>query len=129
MTAAGEFPSLAAVGRNYQVDGAWIRSWIWKGKQGFHYIQWIREISELVDEEKNWIRKYIIIYCFSQILKNEKRYIENIELNANRFELRTLAINSPNSDFGGSLFKDQLVFSSSWESKIIYKKFKWFPDI
>jgi len=38
MTTAGEFPSLAAAGRSYQVDGARIRSWIRNGKQGFYFI-------------------------------------------------------------------------------------------
>lgn len=38
MTTAGEFPSLAAAGRSYQVDGARIRSWIRNGKPGFYFI-------------------------------------------------------------------------------------------
>ena len=38
MTTAGEFPSLAAAGRCYQVDGARIRAWIRNGKQGFYFI-------------------------------------------------------------------------------------------
>jgi len=81
--------------------------------------------SNQIEESQKYMLKYISLVPEqnrAQILKNEKRYIENIELNANRFELRTLAINSPNSDFGGSLFKDQLVFSSSRESKNIYKR-------
>jgi hypothetical protein len=38
MTTAGEFPSLAAAGRSYQVDGSRIRAWIRDGKQGFYFI-------------------------------------------------------------------------------------------
>jgi hypothetical protein len=38
MTTAGEFPSLAAAGRSYQVDGSRIRAWIRNGKQGFYFI-------------------------------------------------------------------------------------------
>ena len=58
----------------------------------------------------------------AQILKKENNYKEIIKLNSDRFEINTLSINSPNSDFGGSLYKDQLVFSSSRESKNIYKR-------
>ena len=58
----------------------------------------------------------------AQIIKNEKKYLENIKLNSDRFDLKLLSINSPNSDFGGSFYKDQLVFSSSRESKNIYKR-------
>jgi outer membrane protein OmpA-like peptidoglycan-associated protein/tetratricopeptide (TPR) repeat protein len=57
-----------------------------------------------------------------QILKNEKKYLQNIKLNSDRFDLKLLSINSPNSDFGGSFYNDQLVFSSSRESKNIYKR-------
>lgn len=58
----------------------------------------------------------------AQIIKNEKKYLENIKLNSDRFDLKLLSINSSNSDFGGSFYKDQLVFSSSRESKNIYKR-------
>jgi len=39
MTPAGEFPSLAAAGRAYNVDGARIRCWIKKGIEGFSYLR------------------------------------------------------------------------------------------
>lgn len=38
MTEAGEFPSMAAAARAYQVDGARVRAWIRQGKAGFYFI-------------------------------------------------------------------------------------------
>ena len=38
MTPAGEFPSIAAATRYYQVDQGRIRAWIKAGKEGFYFI-------------------------------------------------------------------------------------------
>lgn len=81
--------------------------------------------SNQLEESDKYMSKYISLVPEqnrAQILKNDKNYSENIKLNSDRFELKTLTINSPNSDFGGSFYKDQLVFSSSRESKNIYKR-------
>ena len=48
--------------------------------------------------------------------------LDLIKLNSDRYDIQALTINSPNSDFGGSFYKDQLVFSSSRESKQIFKR-------
>jgi len=81
--------------------------------------------SNQMEESEKYMAKYVSLvpeHNRAQILKKEKNYKENIKLNSDRFEINTLSINSPNSDFGGSLYKDQLVFSSSRESKNIYKR-------
>lgn len=81
--------------------------------------------SNQIEESEKYMAKYVSVvpeHNRAQILKKEKNYKENIKLNSDRFEINTLSINSPNSDFGGSLYKDQLVFSSSRESKNIYKR-------
>jgi len=81
--------------------------------------------SNQMDESEKYMAKYISLVPEqnrAQILKKEKNYKENIKRNSDRFEIRTLDINSPNSDFGGSFYKDQLVFSSSRESKSIYQR-------
>lgn len=81
--------------------------------------------SNQIEESEKYMAKYVFVvpeHNRAQILKKEKNYKENIKLNSDRFEINTLSINSPNSDFGGSLYKDQLVFSSSRESKNIYKR-------
>lgn len=37
ITPAGEFPSMAAAGRYYRVEGSRIRAWVKSGKPGFYY--------------------------------------------------------------------------------------------
>ena len=81
--------------------------------------------SNQIEESEKYMAEYVSLVPEqnrAQILKKENNYKEIIKLNSDRFEINTLSINSPNSDFGGSLYKDQLVFSSSRESKNIYKR-------
>jgi outer membrane protein OmpA-like peptidoglycan-associated protein/tetratricopeptide (TPR) repeat protein len=81
--------------------------------------------SGQIEESNKYMNQYSLLVPDqnrAQILKNEKKYLENIKINSDRFEIKTLTINSPNSDFGGSFYKDQLVFSSSRESKNIFKR-------
>lgn len=81
--------------------------------------------SNQLEESEKYMLKYISLVPEqnrAQILKKESNYREYIKQNSERFEIGTLSINSPNSDFGGSFYKDQLVFSSSRESNTIYKR-------
>lgn len=81
--------------------------------------------SGQIEESAKYLQKYSLLVPEqnrAQILKNEKNYSANIKLNSDRFEIKILSINSPNSDFGGSFYKDQFVFASSRESKNIYKR-------
>ena len=81
--------------------------------------------SNQLEESDKYMAKYVSLVPEqnrAQILKKESNYREYIKQNSERFEISTLTINSPNSDFGGSFFKDQLVFSSSRESQNIYKR-------
>jgi len=81
--------------------------------------------SNQIEESQKYMHKYISLVPEqnrAQLLKRESNYRESIKLNSERFEIGTLSINSPNSDFGGSFYKDQFVFSSSRESKNIFKR-------
>jgi outer membrane protein OmpA-like peptidoglycan-associated protein/tetratricopeptide (TPR) repeat protein len=76
-----------------------------------------------IEESDRFMAKYISLVPEqnrAQIFKKNNNYKEYIKLNSDRFEIKSLTINSPNSDFGGSFYKDQLVFSSSRESKSIF---------
>jgi outer membrane protein OmpA-like peptidoglycan-associated protein/tetratricopeptide (TPR) repeat protein len=78
-----------------------------------------------IEESDRFMAKYISLVPEqnrAQIFKKNNNYKEYIKLNSDRFEIKSLTINSPNSDFGGSFYKDQLVFSSSRESKSIFKR-------
>lgn len=90
----------------------------------YRYALTLKSIGQIEESDK-YMSKYISLVPEqnrAQILKKENNYKEYIKQNSDRFELKTLSINSPNSDFGGSFYKDQLVFSTSRESKSIYKR-------
>ena len=90
----------------------------------FRYALSLKSLGQYEDSDK-FMNQYLLLAPSQQrsiLLKSEKNYINLIKQNSDRFELRTLKINSPNSDFGGSFYKDQLVFSSSRESNNIYKR-------
>ncbi len=90
----------------------------------FRYALSLKSLGQYEDSDK-FMNQYLLLSPSEQrsiLLKSEKNYINLIKQNSDRFELRTLKINSPNSDFGGSFYKDQLVFSSSRESNNIYKR-------
>ena len=90
----------------------------------YRYALTMKSIGQIEESDKYMV-KYISLVPEqnrAQILKKENNYKEYIKQNSDRFELKTLSINSPNSDFGGSFYKDQLVFSTSRESKSIYKR-------
>ena len=77
------------------------------------------------EESDKFMNQYLLLAPNQQrsvLLKSDENYLNLIKKNSERFEIVTLTINSPNSDFGGSIYKDQLVFSSSRESKNIYKR-------
>jgi outer membrane protein OmpA-like peptidoglycan-associated protein/tetratricopeptide (TPR) repeat protein len=90
----------------------------------YRYALTLKSIGQIEESDKYMV-KYISLVPEqnrAQIFKKENNYKEFIKQNSDRFELKTLSINSPNSDFGGSFYKDQLVFSTSRESKSIYKR-------
>ena len=81
--------------------------------------------SGQIEESEKYMKQYLQIAPNQQrsiLLQSDKNYLDLIKLNSDRFDITTLTINSPNSDFGGSFYKDQLIFSSSRESKNIYKR-------
>ena len=78
-----------------------------------------------IEESDKFMNQYLQLAPNQQrsiLLQSKLNYINLIKLNSERFEIGTLSINSPNSDFGGSFYKDQFVFSSSRESKNIFKR-------
>ncbi|MCG9794053.1 OmpA family protein [Flavobacterium algicola] len=54
------------------------------------------------------------------------KILANITALGKRFEIKNLAINTPNSEFGGFLLKKNLVFSGVMDNNGLFdKKFKW----
>ena len=81
--------------------------------------------SGKIDESEKLMNEYVFLNPSQQraeLIKSNKNYKQLIELNSNRFELQTLLINSKYSDFGAAFYKDDVVFSSSRETKNIHKR-------
>jgi len=56
----------------------------------------------------------------------ELKELENVSAIGNRFEIKNLAINTPNSEFGAVKFKDNLVFAGvKLKPGLFDKKYKW----
>jgi len=77
------------------------------------------------EESDKFMNQFLLLVPNQQrsvLFKSDKNYLDFIKQNSDRFEINTLTINSPNSDFGGAFYKDKLVFSSSRESNSIYQR-------
>lgn len=56
----------------------------------------------------------------------DKNYYEKLKVDAGRFKIDTLSINTKQEDFGPAFYKDQVVFASSREGvKSIRRKWNW----
>ena len=76
------------------------------------------------EESDKFMNQFLLLVPNQQrsvLFKSDNNYLDFIKQNSHRFEINTLTINSPNSDFGGAFYKDQFVFSSSRESNSIYQ--------
>src|SRR5436190_723124 len=62
----------------------------------------------------------------SYYYKNELHELENVSAIGNRFDIKNLAINTPNSEFGAVKYKSNLVFAGvKLKPGLFDKKFKW----
>ncbi len=58
--------------------------------------------------------------------QKELKELENVSAIGNRFDIKNLAINTPNSEFGAVKFKDNLVFAGvKLKPGLFDKKYKW----
>ncbi|UZO79410.1 OmpA family protein [Aquimarina sp. ERC-38] len=55
----------------------------------------------------------------AQLFTKEQNYLERIDFQSGRFEIKNIALNTEFSDFGGSFNKKQVVFSSSRDTSIV----------
>lgn len=62
----------------------------------------------------------------SVYFQKELKELENVSAIGNRFEIKNLALNTPNSEFGAVKYKDNLVFAAvKLKPGLFDKKFKW----
>ena len=118
---------------NYKTAAKWYRKLFSLSKKPdpeyyYRFAITLKSCDQL-DESEKYMNQYLLIapnQLRAILVKSIIDYKDLIKLNSDRFDLKTLTINSPNSDFGGSFFKDQLVFSSSRNSNSIYQsKHTW----
>jgi hypothetical protein len=58
--------------------------------------------------------------------ENNSKTLENVSAIGNRYEIKNLAINTPNSEFGAVKYKDSLIFAAvKLKPGLFDKKFKW----
>ena len=60
------------------------------------------------------------------LFENNKNYLEQINVNSGRFEIKEAGINSTQTDYGSAFLDNKLVFASARDTGgIAKKKFKW----
>ena len=114
---------------NYKIAAEWYQKLfsISKKVNSEYYYRYALTLksSGQIEESEKYMNQYLQLAPNQQrsiLLQSDKNYLDLIKLNSDRYDIQALTINSPNSDFGGSFYKDQLVFSSSRESKQIFKR-------
>ena len=102
-----------------------------KGLEEEYYFRYSQTLKATGDyEESNAvIREYLISSNNKEALKNfekENKNLENVTAIGNRFEIKNLAINTANSEFGAVKQGQNLVFSGVKKKAGLFDKtYKW----
>ncbi|PXY43515.1 OmpA family protein [Flavobacterium hydrophilum] len=94
----------------------------------FRYAQTLKA-TENKEEATEALKTYFSKSENSENLANfekEAKILENVSAIGNRFEIKNLAINTPNSEFGAVKYNDSLVFAGvKLKPGLFDKKYKW----
>ncbi|KAF2331631.1 OmpA family protein [Flavobacterium nitrogenifigens] len=94
----------------------------------FRYAQTLKATNSNDDANAN-LKEYYAKSSNSEDLANfekELKTLENVTAIGKRFEIKNLAINTPNSEFGGVKYKENLVFAGvKLKPGLFDKKYKW----
>ncbi|MDX6181877.1 OmpA family protein [Flavobacterium sp. Fl-77] len=97
----------------------------------FRYAQTLRA-SNSYDDANAALREY---YSKSDntedvaVFEENRKTLENVSAIGNRYEIKNLAINTPNSEFGAVQYRDSLVFAAvKLKPGLFDKKFKWINE-
>ncbi|OOV13103.1 OmpA family protein [Flavobacterium sp. LM4] len=94
----------------------------------FKYAQTLKA-TENAEEATEALKTYFSKFENSEDLANfekEAKTLENVSAIGNRFEIKNLAINTPNSEFGAVKYNDSLVFAGvKLKPGLFDKKYKW----
>jgi outer membrane protein OmpA-like peptidoglycan-associated protein len=94
----------------------------------FRYAQTLKATNSYDDANAN-LKEYYIKSANAEDLanfENELKTLENVTAIGKRFEIKNLAINTPNSEFGAVKYKGNLVFAGvKLKPGLFDKKYKW----
>lgn len=94
----------------------------------FRYAQTLKASNTYADANAV-LKQYYALSTTSKdsvYFEKELHELENISAIGNRFEIKNLAINTPNSEFGAVKYKGNLVFAGvKLKAGLFDKKFKW----
>lgn len=94
----------------------------------FRYAQTLKA-SNSYDDANAVLKEYYAKSTNSQdsvYFRKKVKELENVSAIGNRFEIKNLAINTPNSEFGAVKYKDNLVFAAvKLKPGLFDKKYKW----
>ena len=94
----------------------------------FRYAQTLKATNSYADANVV-LKEYYAKSTNSQdsvYFEKELKELENVSAIGNRFEIKNLAINTPNSEFGAVKYKDNLVFAGvKLKPGLFDKKYKW----
>ncbi|RYJ38529.1 OmpA/MotB domain-containing protein [Flavobacterium anhuiense] len=94
----------------------------------FRYAQTLKATNSIDDANAN-LKEYYAKSSNPEDLANfekELKTLENVTAIGKRFEIKNLAINTPNSEFGAVKYKENLVFAGvKLKPGLFDKKFKW----
>ncbi|WJS96972.1 OmpA family protein [Flavobacterium johnsoniae] len=94
----------------------------------FRYAQTLKATNSVEDANNNLKEYYALSGNPDDVVNFEKslKTLENVSAIGKRFEIKNLAINTPNSEFGAVKYNDNLVFAGvKLKPGILDKKFKW----
>ncbi len=94
----------------------------------FKYAQTLKATGNF-EEANEALKAYYAKSANNEDLANfekDSKTLENVSAIGNRFEIKNLAINTPNSEFGAVKYNDRLVFSGvKLKPGLFDKKYKW----
>ncbi|MFB3388871.1 OmpA family protein [Flavobacterium sp. LAR06] len=94
----------------------------------FRYAQTLKASNTYADANEV-LKQYYALSTTSKdsvYFKNELHELENVSAIGNRFDIKNLAINTPNSEFGAVKYKGNIVFAGvKLKPGLFDKKFKW----
>lgn len=94
----------------------------------FRYAQTLKATNS-VDDANQYLKEYYALSGNTEDVVNfekDLKTLENVSAIGKRFEIKNLAINTPNSEFGALKYNDKLVFAGvKLKAGLLDKKFKW----